>query len=697
MRDEVTTKASANPAAAPARDPQPTDVLLVTMPFGPHINYPSIAISLLKASLPPETSAKALYLTLPFAKRIGDLLYREISDSEPTTTGFAGEWLFCQELFPEEDHDIEAYTEDVLRGKSPGFGSSRRVEKVLNEKAIEKIMGARPKVSNFMDECVETVMKHRPRIVGFTSTFQQHAAGLALARRLKLEDESIFTVMGGANCEGIMGWETLRQFPFLDAVVSGESEEVFPKLTGQVLNGGLNGDLQGVFTRKSVSSPGLQTVQSVSNLTTPPIRDMDALPYPDFSDFFQQSEEQALEFADLDERARRPRLMFETSRGCWWGDKSHCTFCGLNGGSMAFRAKSAERAFEELTFLLDKYPGSMVSVVDNILSMKYFKDFLPKLKESALGTELFYEIKANISKKQLQMMRDAGIIHVQPGIESLNSEVLELMKKGITGIQNVQFLKFSKETGVRAYWNMLWGFPGETAENYKQVQETMSLIPHLPPPGGHGLIRLDRFSPNFNQADQLGFDDVRPYPAFDYIYKPLSPEARFNMSYFFTFRFRDDRQVEEYIAPVREKIHEWREAFDESDLFSVDKGDKLLIWDLRPTAPQHLIILDGVAKRIFEACDGICGLSKLQKLLETDTGKKVRSDNVERALAPLLEAGLMMREGQSVLNLALSLGDYSPPRKVLEKFQRIVHALGTTEGNTVTINLNQAVKKEVVA
>ena len=28
-----------------------------------------------------------------------------------------------------------------------------------------------------------------------------------------------------------------------------------------------------------------------------------------------------------------PTLLFETSRGCWWGAKSHCTFCGLNGGS----------------------------------------------------------------------------------------------------------------------------------------------------------------------------------------------------------------------------------------------------------------------------------------------------------------------------------------------------------------------------
>jgi radical SAM superfamily enzyme YgiQ (UPF0313 family) len=41
-------------------------------------------------------------------------------------------------------------------------------------------------------------------------------------------------------------------------------------------------------------------------------------------------------------------LLFEASRGCWWGAKHHCTFCGLNGLSMTFRSKSADRAYSEI-------------------------------------------------------------------------------------------------------------------------------------------------------------------------------------------------------------------------------------------------------------------------------------------------------------------------------------------------------------
>lgn len=41
-------------------------------------------------------------------------------------------------------------------------------------------------------------------------------------------------------------------------------------------------------------------------------------------------------------------LTFETSRGCWWGQKHHCRFCGVNGRTLRFRAKSPQRAINEI-------------------------------------------------------------------------------------------------------------------------------------------------------------------------------------------------------------------------------------------------------------------------------------------------------------------------------------------------------------
>ena len=102
---------------------------------------------------------------------------------------------------------------------------------------------------------------------------------------------------------------------------------------------------------------------------------MDALPVPDFDDYFD------LLARDPALYGATPSLLMETSRGCWWGAKSHCTFCGLNGGAMGFRSKGADRVLAELDALRSRWPLQNVSVVDNILDMKYFGTLLPRLAE----------------------------------------------------------------------------------------------------------------------------------------------------------------------------------------------------------------------------------------------------------------------------------------------------------------------------
>src|SRR5260370_24175623 len=190
------------------------------------------------------------------------------------------------------------------------------------------------------------------------------------------------------------------------------------------------------------------------------LRDLDALAVPDFGDYFAGLEQSTGGSNVV------PTLLFETSRGCWWGAKSHCTFCGLNGGAMAFRSKSARRALEELEYLVQRWRIENVEAVDNILDMKYFRDVLPALAEWKWPLQLFYEVKSNLSREQVHLLRDAGVRRIQPGIESLNDHILKLMKKGTTALRNIQLLKWCQEYGVTAEWSMLYGFPGETRPAY---------------------------------------------------------------------------------------------------------------------------------------------------------------------------------------------------------------------------------------
>jgi hypothetical protein len=113
--------------------------------------------------------------------------------------------------------------------------------------------------------------------------------------------------------------------------------------------------------------------------------------------------------------------------------------------------------------------------------MKYFNDFVPELAARERGLELFYEVKANLRKEHIFLLSDAGITSIQPGIESFSTPVLQLMKKDVTGLQNIQLLQWCKEIGVEPGWNMLWGFPGEPPPEYARMADLIPSISHLPP------------------------------------------------------------------------------------------------------------------------------------------------------------------------------------------------------------------------
>jgi len=150
---------------------------------------------------------------------------------------------------------------------------------------------------------------------------------------------------------------------------------------------------------------------------------------------------------------------------------------------------------------------------------------------------LFYETKSNLKKEQVRLLRDAGVTMIQPGIESFSDEVLRLMKKGVSGLQNIQLLKWCKEIGVEPLWNFLLGFPGETPDEYARMAAVMARVCHLPGPTGVTAIRLDRFSPNFIDAAQFGFTRVRPLPFYGFIYD-LPEDTRRNLAYYFSYEYK---------------------------------------------------------------------------------------------------------------------------------------------------------------
>jgi ribosomal peptide maturation radical SAM protein 1 len=321
---------------------------------------------------------------------------------------------------------------------------------------------------------------------------------LAFARRIKRKNPNAITVMGGANCEAPMGQAIARNAPDVDYVFSGPALESFPEFLHSLAGGRRDrcGKIQGIFT--SSLERGLTTLDSAAALGKErDINDVLPLDYDSFVD----SVDANFKRGELD-----PILLFETSRGCWWGARNHCTFCGLNGSNMAFRTMQPLTAIPHLNELF-RYRDrvSLYNAVDNIMPHKYADSVFTKTK-APNGVSIFYEIKTNVNDGELRILANAGVDRIQPGIEALNTSTLKLMRKGCTAFQNLALLKSCLTHRVRPVWNLLVGFPGEGAEVYEKYDRDLPRLVHLPPPMGAYPVRFDRYSPYFMEAERYELD-----------------------------------------------------------------------------------------------------------------------------------------------------------------------------------------------
>jgi ribosomal peptide maturation radical SAM protein 1 len=572
-------------------------VLLASLPFGP-LRSPSLGLSLLQAGLRARGLDAALrYFTLDFARRIGAERYRRIT-GHWFTPDLLGEWVFAEAL-QGRPLDDEAFRRQVLLGGDPAHAKTGRLRPEDPEGLWADLQAARAEVPAFLEACVEAILAARPRVLGLTSVFEQTAASLALAAQVKARAPDLLVVLGGANAEGEMGRALFEAYPFLDAVVSGEAEHSFPAAMEAYLATGRVPRFPGYLVRDTVAGEGVETSPQEG-------RSMDDLPVPAFDDFFDQAEG-----LDLGGSAE---LLFETSRGCWWGQKQHCTFCGLNGASMAFRSKSPERAHGELAALTARHPGLPVAVVDNILDHGYFRTLLPRLAAEGPKADLFWEVKANLTPEQLRLLAAAGVRRLQPGLESLSDEGLGLMRKGVSALQNIHLLRRCAELGLDPAWSLLVGFPGEDPAEVQRMADLLPQLHHLKPPALAARIRLDRFSPNFTEAAARGLVNLRAYPSYGFVHG-LPPAQLDRLAYYFAYDYADGREVAAYLAPLEAAVAQWQAAAKTARLVALVQPDGVLVFDGRScaTAPMHL--LQGAEAAVLAAAASPLARSRLEAQL----------------------------------------------------------------------------------
>ena len=604
--------------------------VIVSMPFM-NVTHPSIQLGLLKAIGEADGfRVRTLHANLDLAAMLGREQYDLLTDHRGP---LVGDWLFSVEAFgaaaPDRDSRLLADLAAELGYLAPNAEAVR-----------DRLIDLRDRVvPAFLDSLVDGYPWDEVTVAAFSCTFQQNTASFALARRLKRRHPGITTLFGGANFDGEMGVELVRSVDCIDLAVIGEGDTAFPRLLGALATGADPTGIPGVARR----ADGQVTLTPPA----PPLTRLDDLPAPDYTEYFDRA-------ADLGLLSGAGRydvaIPFESARGCWWGAKHHCTFCGLNGMTMQFRSKSPARVLDELARQARRYGSFRFEAVDNILDMSYLAELFPAIVESNLDYQLFYEVKSNLTRAQLRLLARGGVTRIQPGLESLSSNVLRLMDKGVRAAQNVNLLRWSRYYGIAVGWNILWGFPGETAEDYAAQARLVPLLAHLEPPGSAGQISLERFSPLYDQPERFRLRRRRPARSYAYVYPETIDLDR--VAYFFEYELQDALPDAAYEALWR-AVQAWSAGWESGPrpvLRYRSAPGYLQIYDGRRRGHEGTYTFHGAPAEIYLACSERPRTARaVRDTLKLDLPLAA----VEKILDEFAERGLMLLDDSLALSLAL--------------------------------------------
>ncbi|WP_176936845.1 RiPP maturation radical SAM C-methyltransferase [Bradyrhizobium brasilense] len=601
---------------------------MINLPWA-SFRRPSIQIGLLgELARLDGHNVELAHLNLELAVELGKALYDQVSEHRSTALG---DWLFARAAFPATAPGWRYYLD--------AYGDV--VQKLLTHtdsivSPHELIAFRESRAERFLVEQIEAHDWSRAQVFGLSSTFQQNTACFAMARLLKQKFPDCTIVAGGANFDGEMGEEWLRAVDAIDMVVSGEGDIAFRRLLTALR---LDQSLETV--------PNLILRKADGVWRTPasePFRDLDTLPMPDYHEYFVRAERIGLltpgPRVDVD-------IPIETSRGCWWGERRHCTFCGLNGATMTYRAKSPERALNEFATLSRRHRSFRFFVVDNIADMKFHKTMFPALAERHTSYNIFYEVKSGLPPDRLKELRAAGAVRIQPGIESLSTRVLSLMSKGVSAIANVNLLRWCIILDIDVSWNLIWGFPGERDEDYVEQAALIPHLFHLPPPLSGSRIWLERFSPLFRRRTEQQ--------------RPLMPEASLRhvypdnvdlnrAAYFFEYDFESDVRPETY-QHVGALAFAWHRAHSEGDRPTLEyrySDNFLQIDDRRHLGSDGTFTFEDAFARLY------IGMTHSPRTIEQLRAASTLDDrDFDTAIEQFCAQGLAMRDGSHLLALAL--------------------------------------------
>jgi radical SAM superfamily enzyme YgiQ (UPF0313 family) len=167
------------------------------------------------------------------------------------------------------------------------------------------------------------------------------------------------------------------------------------------------------------------------------------------------------------------------SRGCPY----HCKFCACHAtwGTRKPRIRSVEGIMEEVEHIVRNYGENFFVFWDDLFtaSKKRVTAFCEELLKRELNIKWLCLARLNnIDREMLDIMKKAGCVEIQVGVESGSDRMLEFIGKDLTTSMISQKTQLINDAGMKWLAFVIVGFPTETKQ---EIEQTLKYVTEINP------------------------------------------------------------------------------------------------------------------------------------------------------------------------------------------------------------------------
>ncbi|MBD3379377.1 MAG: radical SAM protein [Candidatus Omnitrophica bacterium] len=374
-------------------------------------------------------------------------------------------------------------------------------------------------------EIVDRASDFRPDILGISSMTHDILRARALAEDIKREIPGVTVLLGGPHATALPE-QTLNDFPCFDILVLGEGEITVVELANFLQTGdeGEDPEIDGIAFRKE-GKPHIRPVRGF-------VEDLDSIAPPAW-ELFPPTKHYAV----------------YTSRGCPFG----CNFCVRVLGNKV-RYRSPGNVIEELEQIVAR-GGEYVFFRDETFTAnrKHFTEICETMISRGISKKISWGCTTHcstVNRDVLGLMKRAGCVSVEYGIESGNDEILKRMGKRLTKDTARRAVKAAKEAGIETFGNFIFGHPYETKETIQQtidfateLNTTQVSFGAMVPYPGTGIYRMAKSGQGGYKNMSFDWGSFDKYQGGAIELESVTREdlAKAQMKAFATFYFRNMR------------------------------------------------------------------------------------------------------------------------------------------------------------